>query len=86
MANYTIYFSPTGGTKKVANILSDCLGNMTAVDITVKEQHLALTAEDLCIVAVPSYGGRVPAVATERLRAVSGNGRHGGSGGAFHDP
>lgn len=74
MANYAIYFSPTGGTKKVAAILSDCLENVQNVDITVKEHPLTLKAEDLCIVAVPSYGGRVPAVATERLRKISGNG------------
>ena len=74
MANYAIYFSPTGGTKKVAAILSDCLENVQNVDITVKEKPLALTAEDLCIVAVPSYGGRVPAITTERLRKISGNG------------
>lgn len=74
MANYAIYFSPTGGTKKVTDILSDCLENVKAVDITVKPQTLELTSEDLCIISVPSYGGRVPAVATQRLRQISGNG------------
>ena len=74
MANYAIFFSPTGGTKKVTNILADCLENVNFVDITVKPQTLELTAEDVCIVSVPSYGGRVPAVATERLRQISGNG------------
>lgn len=74
MANYAIYFSPTGGTKKVAYILSDCLENVKTVDITVKPQTLELTSEDVCIISVPSYGGRVPAVATERLRTISGNG------------
>lgn len=74
MANYAIYFSPTGGTKKVADILSDCLEQVKPVDITVNPQPLELTAEDVCIVAVPSFGGRVPAIATERLRQISGNG------------
>lgn len=74
MANYAIYFSPTGGTKNVTDILAGCLENVTAVDITVKEQPLALTAEDVCIISVPSYGGRVPAVATERLGKFTGNG------------
>ena len=35
---------------------------------------MALTGEDLCLVSVPSYGGRVPAVAVERLRRISGGG------------
>lgn len=74
MSNYAVYFSPTGGTKKVTDILSDCLENVKAVDITVKSQTLELTSEDLCIISVPSYGGRVPAVATQRLRQISGNG------------
>lgn len=74
MANYAIYFSPTGGTKKVSDILSSCLQDVKAVDITVHPQPLELTAEDVCIISVPSYGGRVPAVATERLRQLRGNG------------
>jgi len=74
MANYAIYFSPTGGTKKVTEILSDCLENVRYVDITVKPQTLELTSDDQCIISVPSYGGRVPAIATERLRGIRGNG------------
>lgn len=74
MANYAIYFSPTGGTKKVTEILSDCLENVKPVDITVKPRTLELTPEDICIVSVPSYGGRVPAIATERLQQICGNG------------
>lgn len=74
MANYAIFFSPTGGTKKVTEILSDCLENVQYVDITVKPQIPELTSDDKCIISVPSYGGRVPAVATERLRAIRGNG------------
>lgn len=74
MANYAIYFSPTGGTKKVTDILMDCLDQVTAVDITVKRQTVELTEADICIVAVPSYGGRVPAIAAERIRAIRGNG------------
>ena len=30
--------------------------------------------EDICIVAVPSYGGRVPDAAVSRLRQMKGNG------------
>lgn len=74
MAYYTIYFSPTGGTQKVASILSECFEHVISVDITVNRTSVKLTAKDVCIVAVPSYGGRVPAVATERLRQIRGNG------------
>lgn len=36
--------------------------------------QVALRPDDVCVVAVPVYGGRVPAVAAERLSAVRGNG------------
>lgn len=74
MSNYAIYFSPTGGTKKVTDILASCLDNIQPVDITTGAREPELTAEDICIVSVPSYGGRIPAVATERLRKLRGNG------------
>ena len=33
-----------------------------------------LTQNDICIVAVPSYGGRVPDIAVKRLQMIKGNG------------
>lgn len=74
MANYAIYFSPTGGTQKVTRILCDYLEQVQEVDITVHAQTLTLTEADRCVISVPSFGGRVPAVATERLRLLRGNG------------
>lgn len=77
MKLYQIYFSPTGGTKKVAHIISqawDC--EKEAIDLLPpdgKASHFTLTPEDLCIVAVPSFGGRVPATAAERLLQLQGN-------------
>ena len=35
---------------------------------------MKLSAEDICMVSVPSYGGRVPAVATERIKKIDGCG------------
>ena len=35
---------------------------------------MTLSDQDLCLVAVPSYGGRVPGVNAERLRRITGNG------------
>ncbi len=34
---------------------------------------LLLKEEDICLVAVPSYGGRVPGLAVSRLRQIKGN-------------
>lgn len=78
MKIHEICFSPTGGTKRVAKILSQALADETIqVDLTACEvdfSRVMLTAEDVALIAVPSYSGRVPAVAAERLGALHGNG------------
>ncbi len=75
MANYNIYFSPTGGTKKVADILAGNLaGEFNEIDLCKDIEPLKLGAEDICLVSVPSYGGRVPAVAAERIKKIDGCG------------
>lgn len=78
MKLYNILFSPTGGTKKVADYLLNTLeGDITTVDLTDSKQDfgaVSLTKEDAAVISVPSYGGRVPAAAIERLSMVHGNG------------
>ena len=73
--NYNIYFSPTGGTKKVADILVNNLdGEFCEVDICRDIEKMILQANEVCLVSVPSFAGRVPAVAIERLKKISANG------------
>lgn len=78
MKLYTITFSPTGGTQKVANLLTKTLaGEHIAVDLTdhqIDFSILPFSQEDVAVIAVPSYGGRVPSPATERLRTMKGCG------------
>lgn len=78
MKGYEITFSPTGGTKKAADLLTSALsGEFSAVDLTDSAADFSavvLTPEDVAVIAVPSYGGRVPATATERLSAIKGGG------------
>lgn len=78
MSLYTIVFSPTGGTKKVADILADTLaGEKTEIDLLKNQsemQPVILNASDICVIAVPSYGGRVPEIALNRMRNIKGNG------------
>lgn len=75
MSLYEIVFSPTGGTAKVAGILSAGLGeDPVRVDVTEEAGEVALGADDVAVIAVPSFGGRVPATATERIAAVAGGG------------
>ena len=72
---YNIYFSPTGGTKKVADILVGNLGGGGCeVDICCDIEKMMLQTEDVCLVSVPSFAGRVPQIAVERIKKISGNG------------
>jgi len=74
---YEITFSPTGGTKKSADLLSAAWKEKTEINLMKRRDDFTkyvFTAEDICLVAVPSFGGRVPAIATERLQMMQGGG------------
>lgn len=78
MSIYEISFSPTGGTKKVADFLANELGkNITCVDLSNRNEDFrkfSLAKDDIAVVAVPSYSGRVPSIAAERISMIHGNG------------
>lgn len=78
MATYLITFSPTGGTRKVAEILAEGLGGpLHEVDLanrTADQSDWKLASEDTAVIAVPSYSGRVPETALRRLARISGEG------------
>lgn len=78
MILYEIYFSPTGGTKQAADILSsqwDC--EKVEIDLSnprLDFQDYKIRKEDICIVAAPVYGGRIPLTASANLSRLKGNG------------
>ena len=78
MTMYQLVFSPTGGTQRVAQIITEAWQeSVETVDLTEREKDFSQVAfgeDDRVLVAVPSYGGRVPAVAMERLAQVTGGG------------
>lgn len=78
MKLYQIYFSPTGGTKKAAESLSDAWDcekeTIDLMDMGKSWENRSFSEEDVCIIAVPSFGGRVPKTALERLRTMDGKG------------
>ncbi len=72
-----IVFSPTGGTQKAADILTEAWEKpVRKIDLTNPEMSGAeeILPDDIAVIAVPSFGGRVPALATQRLSKISGNG------------
>lgn len=76
MALYQILFSPTGGTARAAALLAEGMGEtVSTVDLCDPAFVPASFQEgDVCLVAVPAYGGRVPALAARRFGACRGNG------------
>lgn len=75
---YQICFSPTGSTKRVADILCRTWeDHWTEVDLSKKleqEAPVECPSGELCLVAVPSFAGRVPEIAARRIRHINGNG------------
>lgn len=75
---FEITFSPTGGTKKVSDFLANELcRSIINIDLSDRNEDFnkfSLTNEDTAIIAVPSYSGRVPSIAAERISKIQGNG------------
>lgn len=76
MSIYRITFSPTGGTQKVANTFTRAFGQANfPVDLSdgsINFKEICFTEKDICVVAVPSFGGRVPEIAISRLEQMNG--------------
>ena len=72
---YAIYFSPTGSTEKIVKEIADEFGDYQEFDLSRRENdfHPSFSQDDLCIIGVPSYGGRVPSVALKRMSGLLGN-------------
>ena len=74
---YEIHFSPTGGTKDAVEVFGEQWNVPKAVidltDMNDEFDNYEFYKEDLCVIGVPSYGGRVPAVAVQRIKEMRGN-------------
>lgn len=70
-----IYFSPTGGTRRIASRLATGVyPGAEEMDVTVRAVPGGFSAEDFAVIAAPVFGGRVPAEALKRLGEISGGG------------
>lgn len=74
MSTYTFLFSPTGGTRRVMDILAQEFRSENTIDLCTPVDPMELTSEDLVLIGLPSFGGRIPGVAGDRLRCIRGNG------------
>lgn len=78
MSVFEIVFSPTGGTRKVSGLVAGALGkNTVIVDLTdsgLDFHGVSMAEDDVAVISVPAYAGRIPAVVADRLGMVRGNG------------
>ena len=79
-----MYFSPTDTTKKIISSTANNILNIDGrtntikvIDFTlpaVRKEPVSFTKEDLVIIGVPVYAGRVPNILLKYLDTISGNG------------
>ena len=76
MTVYNIYFSPTGGTKKEADILSGAISEEFQKINLLKKGEFGQTfsKDDICVISVPAFGGRVPECAAQNIKTFKANG------------
>lgn len=82
---YTILFSPTGTSKKIAEATAHGIDSqadapaetpaLKTIDLThAAPQEMTLPADAVAVIAVPVYGGHVAPTAAKRLEALRGTG------------
>ena len=76
MSVYVIYFSPTKSTENIVKEIAKSFEDYIEIDLANRElnSNFIFNKNDICIIGVPSYGGRVPSVALERMNEFKGNG------------
>ncbi len=64
-----------GNHKEIANLVANEVGSYQEIDLSKKEDMVdqVFDADDICVIGVPSYGGRVPGFALERMNKFKGN-------------
>ena len=73
----TVYFSATYTTRKVVEHIANRLGDeINVYDITndASNDEVILSKDELLIVGIPVYAGRVPTMAIERIQRFKGKG------------
>ena len=72
MNSNVVYFSPTGGTKAVAELIINDLGSQV-FDMTVSVLPSFFNEDDIVFFLVPVYGGRIPKPVYERMKLMHGS-------------
>ena len=73
-----VYFSPTNTTRKAAQAIAKGTGlplkqEINATAPAVREQSYSFAEDELLIVGMPVYGGRIPSLCFDFVKALQGN-------------
>lgn len=77
-----VYFSPTHTTKKIVSALAKQMGEafgcgIEEIDLTLpsgRNRELVFGSEDIVILGLPVYGGRIPELLEDAVKAMRGDG------------
>ncbi|WP_088655326.1 4Fe-4S binding protein [Geofilum rhodophaeum] len=73
-----VFFSPTGGTLKILNQVSEGLltPSDSDLDLTLRTpDSWQATPNTLCLIGMPVYSGRLPQLARQRFQKINGAGQ-----------
>lgn len=75
----TLFFSPTGTTSKIVKKISQAIDlptkhyDLSLKKLRIKHQGLSFNSDDLVIIGVPVYSGRIPTFLEEYFTKFKGN-------------
>ena len=79
MKIFTAYFSATNTTKTIVKEIADALGgdvtnyNLTNKQVCDGNREVLIAPEDVLLVGMPVYAGRIPAVVVDALKCFKGS-------------
>ncbi len=69
------YFSPTGGTKKAGMMIAEGMAEQVQLVNLGTAGAAKEGSEDVAVVAAPVFGGRIPALVSEKMKQMNGAGK-----------
>ena len=75
---HSIFFSPTGATRSVVRSIGKGISSQKPIELDLTIQapppdRSVFSSDDLMIIGMPVYSGRLPSIAKERFQSLEGN-------------
>lgn len=74
--NVDLYlFSPTGATRKAGEMLAKAMADKVNYIDLCNHEPISVASSDTAVFAMPVFSGRIPSVAADKIKAISGSGK-----------